>query len=100
VKIFTFVAAFPHLFFLYKARNQVGEAPHRKFFAPLEDCVGHSLKLFDTVQKFWAPLRKISAPPGAPNWLQACPVPAFILLENGCFLDASPYTFLVLHPVT
>ena len=32
--------------------------------SPLEKCVGHGLKLLDTVQKIWAPLRKLFAPPG------------------------------------
>jgi len=35
-----------------QARNQEaagGEAPPAKFFAPLEKCVGHFLKLLDTV---------------------------------------------------
>jgi len=37
----------------------------------LEKCVGHSLKLSDTVQKILAPLRKIVAPPGVTSWLWA-----------------------------
>jgi len=32
-----------------------------QFFAPLEKCVGHSLKLFDIVLKNWAPLRNLFA---------------------------------------
>ena len=44
----------------------------RKFFAPpLEKCVGHRLKLLDIVQKIWAPLGKLFAPPGVPSWLRA-----------------------------
>ena len=38
---------------------------------PLEKCVGHRLKLFNIVQKNWAPLRKLFTPPGVPSWLQA-----------------------------
>jgi len=49
----------------YQAHNLENFSP------PLEECVGHSLKLLDTVQKFWAPLRKLSVPPGAPSWLRA-----------------------------
>jgi len=51
-----------------------GEKPPTKLFAPLEKCVGHNLKTFDIVQKFWAPLGKLFAPPGVPNWLRACVV--------------------------
>ena len=50
-------------------------APHwppRKFFAPLEKCVGHNSKILDIVQKIWVPLRKLFAPPGVPSWLRAC----------------------------
>jgi len=39
--------------------------------SPLEKCVGHSLKLLDTVQKIWDPLRKLFAPPVLPSWLRA-----------------------------
>ena len=56
---------FPFLFTFaqwYADRNQ-GANP-AKFFAPLEKCVGHSLKI-------WAPLRKHFAPPGVPSWLRA-----------------------------
>jgi len=41
------------------------------FLSSLEKCVGHSLKLLDTGQKIWAPLRKHFSPPGVPSWLQA-----------------------------
>jgi len=40
-----------------------GASSPRNFFASLEKCVGHSLKLLDTVQKIWAPLRKLLSPP-------------------------------------
>jgi len=43
----------------------------RKFFSPsppVEKCVGHNLKIWDIVQKFWAPLGKLFAPPGVPSW--------------------------------
>jgi len=39
---------------------------------PLEKSVGHSLKLLDIVKKISAPLRKLIAPLGVPNWLRAC----------------------------
>jgi len=42
-------------------------------FAPLENSVGHTLKLLDIVQKIWAPLGELFAPPGVPSWLRACP---------------------------
>ena len=48
-----------------QTRNQ-GPKPPRNFFAPLlEKCVGHSLKLLDTVQKIWAPQKQL-----CPSW---CP---------------------------
>jgi len=49
-----------------------GENPLENFSAPLEKCVGHHLKLLDIVQKIWASLRKLFAPPGVPSWLRAC----------------------------
>jgi len=47
------------------------ESAPRKLFALLEKCLGHSLKLLDSVQKIWAPLEKHFAPPGVPSWLWA-----------------------------
>ena len=41
-----------------------GESPPGK-------CVGYSLKILDTVQKIWGPLRKLFAPPSVPSWLRA-----------------------------
>jgi len=59
--------------FFAQARNQGGgEAPLENFSPTLEKCVGHSLKLLDTVQKIWALFRKLFAPPDAPSWLWAC----------------------------
>jgi len=55
-------------------RNQGGageRSPPRIIFSPLEKCVGHGLKLLDIVQKIWAPLRKLFAPPCVPKWLRA-----------------------------
>jgi len=50
-----------------------GKSAPRKFFALLpEKCVGHSFKILDIVQKIWAPLGKLFAPPGVPSWLRAC----------------------------
>jgi len=57
---------------LKQARNQGGEAPPRKFFSPLEKCVGHRLKRLDMVQKILAPLAKLFTPPGVPRWIRAC----------------------------
>jgi len=45
-----------------QARNQGDLLPLENFSPPLEECV----------QRFWAPLRKLSTPPGAPSWLRAC----------------------------
>jgi len=53
-----------------QARNQGGGE------VPLEKCVGHNLKLLDTIQKIWPPLRKLFAPPGIPSWLRACVPPS------------------------
>jgi len=39
---------------------------------PLQKCVGRSLKILDIVQKIWAPLGKLFAPPGVQRWLRAC----------------------------
>jgi len=38
---------------------------------PLEN-FGHNLEILDIVQKIWAPLGKLFAPPGGLNWLRAC----------------------------
>ena len=49
----------------YQARCQGGrrgETPPRKFFAPLEKCVGSILKLLDVFQKF-GPLSQNSSLP-------------------------------------
>jgi len=52
-----------------QARNQGGRSlPIENVSPPLEKCVGHSLKLLDMVQKIWAPLGKLFAPPGVPHW--------------------------------
>jgi len=50
----------------------VGTKPPRKFFASLEKCAGHSLKLLVIGKKFWFHLIKIFAPPpGVPSWLRS-----------------------------
>jgi len=54
------------------ARSQGAKPPPRKFFDPLEKYVGHILKLVIIVHKFWAPRRKLFAPPSVLSWLQAC----------------------------
>ena len=50
-----------------------GEAPPRKLLAsPWKNVLDmDGLKLLDIVQKLWAPLRKLFAPPGVPSWLRA-----------------------------
>jgi len=48
-----------------------GEATLETFLPPLEKGVGYSLKMLDIVQKLWAPLRKLFAPPGVSSWLRA-----------------------------
>jgi len=56
-------------------RRGAGEAkPPMENFSPLlEKCVRHRLKVLDIVQKIWAPLRKLFAPPGVPSCLRSCP---------------------------
>jgi len=53
------------------ARGRTGRIPPKNCFAPLEKCVGHSLKLLDIVSKIWAPLRTLFASPSVPSWLRA-----------------------------
>ena len=58
-----------------KARNQGGAGglkPPSKIRRHPGKCVGHGLKLLDIVQKIWAHLRKLSAPPSVPSWLRFC----------------------------
>jgi len=43
------------------------EAPLENSSHPREKCVGYSLKILDIVQKIWAPLRKLFAPPTVPS---------------------------------
>jgi len=68
-------AAFTLLVSAHQARNQSGagsaKPPLEQFSLHLEECVGHRLKLLDIIQEIWAPLRKLFAPPGVPNWLRA-----------------------------
>jgi len=56
----------------YQASNQGGETSLENFSPPLEKCGGHNLKILDIVQKIWAPLGKLFAPPGVLSSLQAC----------------------------
>jgi len=56
-----------------------GRSPTRNFFAPLEKCVGHNLKILDIVQKIWA-LSENSSPLLV---FQAGYGPA----DTGCMLD-------------
>jgi len=51
---------------------QGGEPPLENFSPPLEKCVGHNFKILYIVQKIWAPLGKLFAPPSVPSWLRAC----------------------------
>ena len=48
-----------------------GRIPLEKILLYLKKSVGHGLKVLDIVQKIWAPLRKLFAPPGVPSWLRA-----------------------------
>ena len=64
-------------------RNQGGAGgriPLEKFSSPQQKFVGYILKLLDIVQKIWAPLRKLFAPPGVPSWLRACFCPKLVTL--------------------
>jgi len=61
-----------------------GEASLKKFFAPLEKCVGYSLNILDIVQKIWAPLRNFFSPPGVPSWLRACLLSLFSIRVFSC----------------
>jgi len=45
--------------------------PLENFSPPLKKCVGQNLKILDIVQKIWAHLGKLFAPPGVPRWLRA-----------------------------
>ena len=47
------------------------KATLENFSQTLEKCVGNSTKLLDKVQKIWASLRKLFAPPGVPSRLRA-----------------------------
>jgi len=56
----------------FKQAHAQGERrPPRKIFAPPTKDVGHSLKFLDTVQKIWAPLRKLLTPTVVPSWFRA-----------------------------
>jgi len=67
-----------------EARNQ-GCA---ETFSPptLEKCVGHKLKILDIVQKIWALVGILFAPPGVPSWLQAWMPPEQIIVFCGTTL--------------
>jgi len=58
--------------------------PLENFSPPQEKFVGYILKLLDIVQKIWAPLRKLFAPPGVPGWLRAwvTVISLFLLYDN------------------
>jgi len=55
-----------------------------KFSPPLEKCVGHNFRPLDTVQKFWAPLRKLFAPPGVISWLRTWVARRYPGLQLSC----------------
>ena len=46
---------------------QRGESPTRKMFVPLEECVGHSFKIFVVIQKIRVPHGKLFAPSWSPK---------------------------------
>jgi len=84
-----------------QARNQEGaggdEAPPLEIFLPpVEKCVGSSLKTLNKVQKIWAPLGKLFAPPGGPklvtSLLQGLYSQHDSNLKNWLLVN-SPYTF-------
>ena len=54
-----------------QARNQGGGEVPRKFLPPLEKWSEHNLNILGMVQKIWAPLGKLFAPPGVLSWLRA-----------------------------
>jgi len=79
-------------------RNQRGGGPTRKFFAPAGKCVGRSLKILNIVQKIWAPLGKLFAPPGVPSWLRCWCRPAArfqVLVGYNTFLGGKIFAFTV-----
>jgi len=45
----------------------MGDPPTIKMFAPMEECVGHSFKILDVIQKIWAPHGKLFAPSWSPK---------------------------------
>jgi len=50
-----------------QARDHGGANPPAKVFSHLEKCVGRSLKLLNIIEKVWAPIRKLFAPPWCPK---------------------------------
>jgi len=58
------------------------------FFTSLENCVGHTLKLLDIVQKIWATLRKLFPPPGFLSWLRAW---RFVVVNTKFEIDFAPF---------
>jgi len=54
--------------------------------------MGHRLELLDIVQKIYAPLKKLFAPPGDPSWLRACQL---LAVMNTIFSCASFLHFSV-----
>jgi len=52
------------------------------------------LKLLDIVQKIWAPLRKLFAPPGVPSWLRACLTLGRLFSYSTVHLSTDNFSFL------
>jgi len=67
-----------------QARNQGGRSPLE--ILSLEKCIGHRLKLLNIVQKIWATLRKLSAPPQGPD-MGKCRPPNHGLKQSQDFQD-------------
>jgi len=65
------------------SRGARGAKPPLATFSPSpEKYVGHNLKILDIVQKIWALLGKLFAPPGVPSWLRAWILHSKILLSS------------------
>jgi len=70
-----FLIRFSCIVYTQQACNYGGaggtKAPLQTFSPPLEKRVGHNFKILAIVQKIWAPLGKLVAPPGVASWLRA-----------------------------
>jgi len=69
----------------FKPGTKGAHSPPEKMFAPLEKCVGDSLKQLKTVLKNRAPLRKLFAVPLVPIWLLACLSSLHVSFKPSCY---------------